>query len=207
MSEITNRKRLNPDATPFKKFLFAISWLPYFIPTPIWLIYLGLRLKPVKFKWVLMGIAALAVEIVGMTCAINETLETGSTTMMMYLPSILLVIYVFTTRVYEEYVMRYNALVDSGYFVEQERIRVANLQRWEDETASDAWNQAQSLTYQPKGEAVPRPAAIATEVIEAEEPQEVIALEESESAPPANEPETPNKDKDHPSPVGRKLDL
>lgn len=220
MSEIKNRKRLTPEYTPAKKFFFAILWFPIAIITPLWLMYMGLRLRPVKFKWVLMGFAAFVVEFVAFYCMSHYVLDVNIAFPLFLLPSLLLVIYVFKTRAYEEYVMSYNALVDSGYFVEQERIKAANLQRWEDETALKARERAEALTYQPKGVAVPRPrtAAIDAETVILEEQQEAIALDEVESAPAGDEPQAaPAADKPetapaaddgvYPAPGGRKLDL
>ncbi|MBR4068196.1 MAG: hypothetical protein IKK08_06160 [Clostridia bacterium] len=207
MSEITNRKRLNPNATPLKKFLLALMWYPFgFLPGLV-LLYMALRVRPVKGKWLIYSLIGIAVSVLFLT--LNVMMKDDIYILYNLLSGILLVIYIYKTRAYEEYVMRYNALVDSGYFVEKERIKAANLQRWEDETAMDALHSAQSLTYRPKGVAVPRPDATEAEDDILEESGEVVAHTKTESMPADDKPEATPADDGWapPAPGSRKLDL
>ena len=149
MSEIKNRRKLNPKATLFKTILFSISWIPLFFITPLWLLCMGARLKPAKIKWILLGTLVLLVDIFIVIIACCESDLTPMLSFALLL-SILLVIYVWVARVYEEYVMRYNAVVDSGYYVEKKKAKAASRQRWEEEVAQDAKKQAEELASETK---------------------------------------------------------
>lgn len=149
MSEIKNRRNLNPKATLFKKILFSISWIPVFFITPLWLICMGARLKPAKIKWIVFGALVILADVIIVACSAELEFLIPFT----WLLSILLVIYVWVARVYEEYVMRYNAVVDSGYYVEKKKAQAASRRRWEEEVAQEAKKQAEELANETKGAA------------------------------------------------------
>lgn len=156
MSQLRNHSRLDPEQTPFKKVLFALSCIPFVIPPAIWLLYMASRISPVKskskVKWRLYSLLTIAASVPFIFAS-----WIMSAAPIAYIPTVLLVIYVNHNRVYEEYVMRYNALIDSGYYANKERTREADLHRWEKEIEREAKREAEKLTHNPKGEYVPRP--------------------------------------------------
>lgn len=154
MSQLRNHSRLDPKQTPVKKVLFAFSCIPFVIPPAIWLLYMVSRIRPVKFKakWMLYSLLTIAASVPFIFAS-----WIMSAPPIAYIPAVLLAIYVYNNHVYEEYVMCYNALIDSGYFTDKVRTREANLHRWEEEMELDAKRRAEKLTHKPNGEPVPRP--------------------------------------------------
>jgi len=156
MSEIQNRPRLNPQFTGFKKFFMIIlTFVTMFLfPLPsLMLISMGLNLRPHRKRWIFYGLLG----IVGTLLSIPLYIAFSDVPFFVA-PQLLMIIYILQMRVIEEYVIRYNALVDSGYFLQEARKKAANLQRHEDEILADAKRNAEKLSPHPKGRTVVRHA-------------------------------------------------
>ena len=143
MAEIKNRAKMNPQYTTFKKILFSISWYPIFILPSVLLLRMALRLRPVKRDWVVYSLLTFAVTIIS---AILGNTEEEMLFLFTFLTPILLVVYVWKARVYEEYVTRYNALVDAGYFYQQSKNKAEELRRRDEEIVIAAKREAEKLT-------------------------------------------------------------
>lgn len=156
MSQLGNHSRLDSEQTPFKKVLFALSCIPFVFPPAFWLLYMAARIRPAKFKgkWVLCSLLTIIFSVYFVYFGLVL-----SAPLIAYIPAVILAIYVYKNHVYEEYVIYYNALIDSGYFTDKERTREADLHLWEKEIMRDAERRAEELTHKhkPKGEYVSRP--------------------------------------------------
>ena len=96
---------------------------PFGIPG-IRTLYKGLVLHPRKWIWICFGAAGILCVVLSYILA---SIELAAGSILLLATMILSTIYNF--HINREYVLKYNVMVDSGYFEQQERMREANCQR------------------------------------------------------------------------------